>query len=437
MKTIKNLSIVMMLSALLIGGTTYAQNDVKPGKNAKAPITYNVGERVSQFNTPTTFTPMQATAKNGAISENIITSTERILNKEKPFLKKGVVKPVGETDYSAWQMTSDEGGEPQSAPNPLTYFAAGSASDLLTQVERGIQIMDLDVNSVKVETEFFFRWNDMMTDNWSGYTDKVVSNIIIESNESPERIKELKDFAVQAWATGEALANETTIDAATVINGDHWDGQNAKPGKIYTPVSVDNGLTFTNTTADLNLMTIEIKEIDESTEMDMRNPPNPMTFSEIGIAESANNEKRPYLHRVRAKSLTPKYETWDLYVDDSRGYQGIDAAPTSRDYFTLGTSFCLMSQLTPNQMYFQMKGVKIDDFRVEHQFNYVQDDFMTPSSTGRLDDVITRIIVKSDADEKMVNQYTSQALRCCFAGEGIQNATEMETNVYLNGKMVK
>lgn len=109
--------------------------------------------------------------------------------------------------------------------------------------------------------------------------------------------------------------------SALLIGGTTYAQNDAKPGKIDTPVSVDNGLTFTNTTADLNLMTIEIKEIDDSAEMDMRNPPNPMTFSEIGIAESANNEERPYLHRVRAKSLTSKYETWDLYVDDTIKYR--------------------------------------------------------------------------------------------------------------------
>ena len=96
-----------------------------------------------------------------------------------------------------------------------------------------------------------------------------------------------------------------------------------------------------------------------------------------------------------------------------------------------------MSQLIPNLMYFQKKGVKIDDFRVEHQFNYQQDNFMTPTMKGHLDDVITRIVVKSEADEKLVNQFANQSLRCCFAGEGIKNATEMETGIYLNGKFVK
>ena len=65
------------------------------------------------------------------------------------------------------------------------------------------------------------------------------------------------------------------------------------------------------------------------------------------------------MHKIRAKSLTENYATWELYADDSRGYEGIDKAPTSRDYFTMGTSFCLMSQLTANQMSFQKQGVNI------------------------------------------------------------------------------
>lgn len=430
MKTKKNVSLIAMVTALMISSiTSFAQQDAK-----QAPKNYSVVKRVENYNQPTTFIPTKATPVNGAITENIMTSTERILHKEKPFLKKGVVKPVGKENFSAWQMTSDEGGHPQSAPNPLTYFASGSASSILTQVERSIQIMRLDVDEVKVETEFYFRWNDMMTDNWSGYTDKVITNIIVKSDESPEKIKELKEMAVRAWAVGEALANETTIDAANVINGDHWKGQEARLGEVPSPASIDHGRTISNTTDALKLQTIDIKA---EPHMDMKNLPEVMEFTEIGIAESANDSERPYLHRIRAKSITENYETWDLYTDDSRGYKGIDAAPTSWDLFTIGTSFCLMSQLTPNQMYFQKKGVKIDDFRVEHQFNYQQDNFMTPTMTGYLDDVITRIVVKSKADEKVIHQFANQALRCCFAGEGIMNATEMETNIYLNGKLIQ
>lgn len=397
---------------------------------------YSVIKRVDSFNQPTTFYPTKSTPENGAVCENVVTSAKRILNKEKPFLKKGVVKTIGEENLSAWQMTSDEGGHPQSAPNPLTYFTAGAASDLLTQVERCIQVMDLNVESVKVETEIFFRWTDIMADNWSGYTDKAVTNIIVVSNEPAEKIKELKEMAVKAWSIGEALANKTEIDAAFVINGDDWDGKSAQPGQIPSPISTDNGRTISNTTTSIKMETIDYNE-PKDMKMDMKNPPKVMTFSEIGIAESAQDANRPYLHKLRAKSLTPNYEIWELYADDSRKYKGIGAAPTSREYFTLGTSFCLMSQLTPNMMFFQKKGVKIDDFGVEHQFNYKVSDFMTASMTGEMTDVITRILVKSSTDEKMANQFAFQALRCCFAGEGIVQSTEMETNIYLNGKLVE
>ena len=426
------LSTLSILTTLLLSANAvYAEDGMKQDVNV-----YQVASRLDNYTRPTTFTPTEAIPVNGAISENIVTSTQRILNKEAAFLKKGVVKAVGVEQSSAWGLVSDEGGSDhhQTAPNPLTYYIAGASSSLLTQVERAIQILDLEVEDVKIESKIFFRWSDAMTDNWAGFTDKVISNILIKSNESPEKIKELKQLALQGWAVGEGLANKTTIDAAIVINGDSWAGQQPASGKVESPVSIDNGFTLTNVTPDL---TLETMEVEEDLGGGMQNMPNPMVFPEIAIVESANDADRPYLHKIRAKSLTENYATWEFYSDDSRGYKGIAKAPSSWDYFTIGTSFCLMSQMTPNQMYFKMKGVQIDDFRVEHQFNYQQDNFMTPAMSGHLDDVITRVIVKSGADSEAVNQFAKQSLRTCFAGEGIQNETEMESNVYLNGSIIK
>jgi hypothetical protein len=285
-----------------------------------------------------------------------------------------------------------------------------------------------------VETKIFFRYTDPFTNKWAGFTDKVIANIIVKSNESPDKIDELKQLALKAWTVGEGLANRTKIDAATVINADNWAGQKPGSGKVESPISVDHGFTFTNVTPDLKQQTVEV-EADLS--MGMGNLPNPMIFTEIGIAESAHNPERPYMHKIRAKSLTENYQTWELYADDSRGYEGIDKAPTSWDYFTVGTSFCLMSQLTGNQKFFQKQGIDINDYRVEHQFNYQQDNFMTPTMTGHLNEVITRVIVKSDAPEEASLDYAKQALRMCFAGEGIQNETEMETSIYLNGNIIE
>jgi uncharacterized OsmC-like protein len=423
----------LILGVLGISGCNFYQGKDK-SDNLK---TYQIETRKEDYVRPTTFVPKKVVPITGGIAESIVTSTERILNKEAPFLKKGVVKAIGENQYNAWEMVSDEGGKGhlQTAPNPLTYYAAGSASSLLTQVERGIKILGLDVNNVKVESEIFFRWDNPFTDNWSGYTDKVVSSILVDSKESPEKIKELKELALKSWAVGEGLANETIIDTATVINGeDNWVGHEAKPGIVGSPISIDKDHEITNTTGDVKLETFPLKE-DMS--LDMHKLPQSFTFSEVVTVESVHDIDRPYMHKIQAKSLTENYETWEFYSDDSRGYEGIGKAPTSWDYFTLGTSFCLMSQLTANQMYFQQKGVNIEDFRVEHQFDYTKENFMGSSMKGNLKGVITRVIVKSDSGEEEVNNFATQSLKCCFAGEGIQNKTEMESEIYLNGKIIK
>ena len=427
----KMITILILTTIFTSVGAAYAQNGVNDSSKV-----YQIETRLEDYTRPATFTPTKAIPVNGAITENIVTTTQNILNKEAPFLKKGLVKPVGEEQFSAWELVSDEGGAAhhQTAPNPLTYYAAGSSSSLLTQVERLIQILDLEVEDVKVESKIFFRWSDPMSDKWSGYTDKVIVNIIVKSSESPEKIQALKEKAIKAWAVGEGLANKTTIDVGILINADDWAGLKARPGRVESPISIDNGRTITNVTPDLNLETVAV---EKDLAVNMHDFPNPIVFSEISIAESAHDATRPYLHKIRAKSLTENYATWELYADDSRGYEGVDKAPTSRDYFTVGTSFCLMSQLTANKMYFQKQGIHIDDFRVEHQFNYQQDNFMTPTMSGHLDSVITRVIVKSDAAKEALTNYAKQALRMCFAGEGIQNETEMESNLYLNGDIIE
>jgi uncharacterized OsmC-like protein len=430
MKT--KLSTLSLLAALLISGSNAFAKD-NTNQNAKA---YQVVKRLDNYTRPITFTPTKATAINGAISENIVTSTQSILNKDAMFLKKGLVKPLGEKNFSAWQAVSDEGGHghAQTAPNPLTYYAVGSASSLLTQVERAIKVLGLDVQDVKVESKILFRWNDTMSDKWSGYTDKVISNIIITSKESPAKIKELKKVALKAWAVGEALANKTTIDAKILVNADNWAGLKPSAGKVASPISKDNALKISDVTPNIKFQTMSV---EKDATIDMHHFPKTLKFPEIAIAESAHDKTRPYLHKVKAKSLTENYATWELYTDDSRGYKGIDKAPTSRDYFSLGTSFCLMSQLTASKMYFMKKGIKVDNYRVEHQFNFQQDNFMTPSMNGHLNKVITRISVTSEAQKDALIKYAQQSLKMCFAGEGIQNETKMDTKFYLNGKKVK
>ena len=115
MKT--KLSTLSILTTLLISGNAaYAQNDVDQDSKV-----YQVESRLNDYTRPTTFTPTKAIPVNGAISENIVTSTQRILNKEAPFLKKGVVKPIGEDQSSAWELVSDEGGAAHNQTAPKSF----------------------------------------------------------------------------------------------------------------------------------------------------------------------------------------------------------------------------------------------------------------------------------------------------------------------------
>ncbi|MFA9391157.1 MAG: hypothetical protein ACERKD_15210 [Prolixibacteraceae bacterium] len=428
MKTIKTVSIVIMLTALFIsGGTINAQNN-------GAPTDYNVISRSDIGPRPAGFQPTKATPVNGTYTESVATASTRVLNEETVMLKKVVAQPIGEKDFSPWEFLCDEGGHTyeQSAPNPLSYMVGGISSSLLTSVENAIKIMDLDVSSAKVEAKVFFRFNDPFTPTWTGYTDKVIANILIESDEPAEKIAAVKKMAVQAWAIGECIMNPTPVDAQFVFNTKIWETESARSGKVAGSDSYDN---------DMKITSKGNKPAPESfklgADVSMEKFANPFLFEVVSISESANDAQRPYLHKIKIRAIQENYVAWDVYADDSRGYEGIDKAPTSSDYFTAGTSLCLMSQLTGWSEFYKHQGIVFENYRVEHQFNYQVDDFMTPAATGHVDGVTTRILIKSDVSDKVMSDFATQALGTCFAGEAITGATTTEIGLYQNGKLLK
>lgn len=428
MKTIKNVSAVALLTALLLSsGVSYTQN-------SSVSTDYHVMSRLDQSPRPAGFQPKKATPVNGAYTESVATAASRVLNDETIMLKKVSVQPINDTDFSPWQFLCDEGGHTyeQSSPNPLSYMTGGISSSLLTRVEQAIKIMDLDVTSAKVETKVFYRFDDPFTPKWTGFTDKVIANILIESDEPAEKITALKRMAVQAWAVGECIMEETPVDAQFAYNTAIWKTESARQGKVAGADSYDNDMKITSKGNKL-----EPKSFKLDADVSMEKWVNPFVFKVVSISESANDAQRPYLHKVKIRALQENYVTWDVYTDDSRGFEGIDKAPTSRDYFTAGTSLCLMSQLTGWSEMYKRQGIEIDDYRVEHQFNYQVDDYMTPSATGHVDAVTTRILMKSDANEKVMHEFATNALRTCFAGEAVVGATTTEIGIFQNGNEIK
>ena len=76
-----------------------------------------------------------------------------------------------------------------------------------------------------------------------------------------------------------------------------------------------------------------------------------------------------------------------------------------------------MSQLTVNSMFFRDAG--IGDYRVEQQIDYRLEDSMTPAMAGFTDRVTTKVMVRSQADEEVLNRFVVRALRCCFYRRGL------------------
>jgi len=401
---------------------------------------YYVQSRVEKGPEPTALKPTKAESPEGSVNENIAVVIERVLNKDSSMLKKGTVQPVGTDKFSAWQMTCDEGGinYEQSSPNPLSYLTTGITSNLHTQLQRGIEILNLDIDSLKVEAKVFFRFHAPMSTQWAGFTDKVVANILIESKEPAEKITELKELALRSWAAGDGLANNTDIEPELVINGQHWDNKYSINGSVPDDVSVDNDLTLTTKTSSLDPETLEVGE-------DVGIGPTSLLkkdikFAVVAIAESANDSQRPYLQKIKVRAIQKNYTPWELYADDSYGYDGLDKAPTSLDYLTAGTAFCLTSQLDLNFNFFRIINKSfskhhIEDYRVEQQINYRTENFMTPEMAGYADKVITKIVVKGQVSDENANKFFNQSLQMCFAGEAFKDETEIVSTIYLNGEI--
>lgn len=400
---------------------------------------YSVQSRAAKGPEPTALKPTKADSPEGSVNENIATVIERILNKDSSMLKKGTVQPVGTDGFSAWQMTCDEGGisYEQSSPNPLSYLTTGITANLLTQLQRGVEILNLDIDSLKVEAKVFFRFHAPMSTQWAGFTDKVIANILIESKESPDKIAELKTLALRAWVAGDGLANATEIEPELVINGQHWDNKGSQNGSVSKDVSVDNDLTLTTKTAALKPETLELGEDVGIGPMSIFK--KDIKFAVVAIAESANDTQRPYLQKINVRAIQKNYAPWVLYADDSYGHEGLDKAPTSLDYLTAGTAFCLTSQLDLNFQLFRVINKTfakhhIDDYRVEQQINYRMENFMTPEMAGFADKVITKIVLKGDVSEEHATKFFNQSLQMCFAGEAFKDETEIVSTIYLNGK---
>ena len=383
---------------------------------------------------PTTFTPIAAETSETDNNQNIAVVTEMLQNESSSMLKGAYVQNIGIDDYAGWHFLADEGaaeGEYPYGPSPLSYYTTGVATNLHTQIINAANVLDVELDNVKVEVVNKFRWDEMSSDNGTGHTDSTKTSVIIESSASDEEVQAVMDLAFNAWTAGEALANETTIEPQLVINGENWDNYNLRPVTSLSEVSVVDGLEISSVTeTTVYPETIELEEAeDEGISLSAMDN---MEFEIYAISESANNADRPYLKKVTLS--TPSGESWEIYSDEFMSEDDIPLAPTSLEYFTAGTALCLTSQTT---LVSAMMDLDFTEYRVENQTDYREENINTTDMVSYADTVHSYILVESDESIERLEEFFNKSLSLCFAGEGLKNETEMITTVYLNDKILK
>ncbi|MFA7115848.1 MAG: OsmC family protein [Bacteroidales bacterium] len=396
---------------------------------------YQVIDRNDEVLVPTSFNPSVASIVKGSSNCNICAITEMVKNENSKMLKKGMVQSLGVDNYTGWHLIADEGADEGSnpfGPSPLSYYTAGLAANLHTQILKAAQVKGVELNNVKVEVLNKFRWNEMLSPEGAGFLDETNTNIIIESKVSEDIIQEIKTMALNSWTAGEALRNETVIKPSLVVNGENWENYRATPGTTLSEESFVDDIKLSSITdvpkkPEYLKPTIKGNVSDGFSFKSMSN----LEFEMFAISESAENSERPYLKKITLS--TPSPETWEMYSDEFMGENDKPLAPTSLEYFTVGTALCLTSQMT---LVSTMMGLEFIDYRVEDQIDYRQEAINSTEMVGYTDTVHSYILIESDESKERLERFYNKSLSLCFAGQGLKGATDMNINCYLNGKLI-
>jgi uncharacterized OsmC-like protein len=444
---IKKLSIAvgMILGITVIGGGIYwfsipkeARNMVQfmmlPSGQYENYETYQVIERNKIPVQPSGPEKVVAESASGDNNVNIVTATEMVQNNTSVMLKRAYMQRTGIEGYTGWAILADEGadeGKYPYGPSPLSYYTAGIATNLHTQLDMAADAVGIVLNDVTVEVVNDFHWDRMMDDDGTGHLGKSTVRILIASNASTDEIEAVKESAMNAWAAGQALMNKTPVVTNLIINGENWDHYHVGPGISESEKSYDGDLQLSSVTQEIKYP--EYAELwnkeDAGISIDTLNN---LSFQIYAISETLHNRERPNFKRVTMSA--PSGETWEMYSDEFMSKDDKPLAPTSLEYFTVGTSLCLTSQTT---LVTTMMGINYDDYRVEHRFEYSQKNVGTSDMESSLDKVHSYVFIDSNESKETLEKFFNKSLALCFAGEGLVNETEMDIATYLNVSEVR
>ena len=397
---------------------------------------YQVIERNDKALAPTSFIPSVVDTILSNNDSYIVAITEMVKNEKSKMLKKGMVQTLGVADDTGWQVLADEGaaeGEYPFGPSPLSYYTAGLASNLHTQIVKAANEKSVALDNITVEVSNTFRWNKMSSIKGAGFLDVSTANINIDSDIEEETIQTIIEVALNTWTAGNALRNKTVIEPHLIINGNNFDTYKASPGTSNSEISLDGDFLLTSVThIPTKPKYLELKAPKNEGIFNMLSTMDNLEFEIFAISESVDNNERPYLNKVTIS--TPSGETWEIYADEFINENDKTLAPTSLEYFTLGTALCLTSQTT---LVSAMMDLEFTDYRVENQIDFRQEAIDSTEIVRYIDTVHSYILIQSDESQERLERFYNQSLSLCFAGEGLKSVTEMKIHYYLNGKQIQ
>ena len=151
----------------------------------------------------------------------ILAISESAENPDRPYLKKVTVS-FNTSNSETWEIYSDElngtEGSPM-APTSLEYLTAGTALCLTSQLTLVSAMLDLDYSDFRVEQQIDYREEGVDSTAMLGFADIVHTSVMIESDESKERLNRFFQQSLSLCFAGEAFKGATDMYTKCYLNG--------------------------------------------------------------------------------------------------------------------------------------------------------------------------------------------------------------------------
>jgi uncharacterized OsmC-like protein len=105
------------------------------------------------------------------------------------------------------------------APTSLEYVTAGTGLCLTSQLTLVSTMLGLDYTDYRIEQQINYREEGVNTSEMASFADLVKTSVLVESDESPERLNRFFKQALSMCFAGEGFSGETDMKIHSYLNG--------------------------------------------------------------------------------------------------------------------------------------------------------------------------------------------------------------------------